>query len=311
MIFGEGMGNRYMIYIFKFMKQNLGLPLWLLATFLLQPISVSAYSLNMTVDKPGGGKIVLADLSECETKCAHNIPDSDLVSLFATPEPGYRFQTWGGACVNTLGPLCTLTSSKDMEVSVKFVPSSFSENVIKALLLVPEPGVQTSIWNEFVSEYFDNQCPVIYGGVVLEEDAVNPNNQVYCYRLTLGYYSLFATNDTEQALTELPDVSMLKQINWEIRAAILGILNKHTQLSLTIVGQGLSGLAAEPLLADNSEAGATIVGILSLASQAKLMQQQQYNKTRFAHSLTVNVRPDQDGKISAALTALTHAWWLP
>ncbi|KJV06990.1 hypothetical protein [Methylocucumis oryzae] len=249
--------------IIKLKIQFFNVFLWLL----LSPVTVLAHQLAIEMNTAPGGKVVLADHSECVVQCVLELTNSGLVSLFATPEPGYQFHAWGGACANTLGPLCTLAADQNLSVSVSFKPNNATENEIKALLLVPEPGVQATVWNEFVSEYFANQCPTIYGGVLLENDAMNPVNQVYCYRLTLGYYSLFAPD-----LTEPVELTQLTQINAEIRAALLGIMNKHPNLSVTIVAQGLSGLAAQKLL-NEDDMDTSLIGVLSLASQTKLMQQ--------------------------------------
>jgi hypothetical protein len=57
---------------------------------------------------------------DCETDCTESYPEGTAVALTATPEIGYLFDGWGGAC-NGDGA-CSVTLNGDLSVTASFIP---------------------------------------------------------------------------------------------------------------------------------------------------------------------------------------------
>lgn len=293
--------------------------LLLLAGFL--PVPVLAYSLSVEVTGGTGGRVAVPGQGECLAKCGWLARSSETLSLFAVPDPGYRFAGWEGECRDTLGPLCTLAADRNLETSVRFEPMDAKAGPVKALLLVHRPGGHASVWNDFVSRYFDNRCPVIFGGVLLDDDAGNSANQVFCYRIALGYYQNFlqipeqpadqASSVSFDEATEMP----LYQLANEIQAALLGIANRHPHSSFVVVGQGLGGLASQILVQDVGDVAGPIIGVLALGGQAPPQGQDGGHDGSYRFGslpvpvVPLNARPDQNRKLNWALGQLAPAWW--
>ena len=85
----------------------------------------STYTLS--VKETDGGSIKLTDggtieltntLDECLTDCSLNIAENEELIFSATPETGYIFTSWSGAC--TGNSTCVITISEDKELIANF-----------------------------------------------------------------------------------------------------------------------------------------------------------------------------------------------
>lgn len=295
---------------------------WFLLLACLLPMPVLAQKLSVHVLGHKGGKIVVPDRGECLSDCEVWMPRTRVYSLFAVPASGYRFAGWKGVCRDTIGPLCTLSVGQEPMVSARFVATAAMPEPVKALLLVHGSGANAFVWNDFVGRYFENRCPVIYGGIILDDDASNPANQVYCYRVKSGYYDRFFQGLDQQGMREpasdlAPEIAPPREyLANEIKAAVLGILNRHPDSSLVVVGQGDSGLAARSGLQYENDLPGHIVGWLALADTAPqhlgkkgLVDDAKLEGDHHGQFLSMDVRPDQIRKLNKALRRLAPAWW--
>lgn len=303
------------------MNRQLLLVTAMLAAF---PLNVSAITIAVQViDGLGGRVTTVPSHTGCQKNCTIQTTSEALVSLFAIPDKGYRFQGWGGACVNTIGPLCTLKAIEDSGVDASFVKTESVHAPTKALLLMHDARGKPTVWNEFVNQNFNNRCPVVYGGVVLSEDSFDPHNKVYCYRIAFGYYDLLKVNKTKMLSDAVLDGNKKKsdffgkQLSNEVAAAMLGILNRHPKLSLTLVGQVSAAIAAQHFLQTNTVVGGDVVGLLALQRSGLAENAADYDgqdhvgfKPETTAYLSLDANPKQGAKISAALTQLTKSWWM-
>jgi hypothetical protein len=300
---------------------------WLLGMMLLAVVPAQASSLFAQVIDGVGGKIAVALGDwECLPYCSIETSSEQLVNLFAVPNKGYRFQAWEGDCANTLGPLCTLKMTGSNRLGVRFMKTTSPQKPVKALLLLHGENRRHSVWNEFVKHRFNNRCPVVYGGVILGDDAFDPDNNVYCYRIAFGYYtmlnhgeagSLANSDDASEDSSEAPFNIANQRLSYEIRAAVLGMLDRHPNSSLTLVGQGLAALGAQTFLQADTIEKKRIIGLLAL--EPAHTDDAPYNftettflanfKTKRTTVIKLNAAPDQDAKISTALDQLTQLWW--
>jgi len=305
-------------------KDNLANPgrlFLLLACLFATP--VVAHKLTVQVRENTGGKIAIPGQGECLAECEVPLPPAEVLSLFAVPASGYRFAGWQGVCGNTTGPLCTLSVGQGPMASVRFEATEATPKPVKALLLVHGPGGNAFVWNDFVGRYFDNRCPVIYGGVILDDDASNPANQVHCYRVELGYYARFfqgtGYQDLQQSALDWGNNENFPRefLTYEIKAAYLGILNRHPHSSLVVVAsQGFRGLAARFLSPDDDGFPGHVVGWLALADTAPQRQGKgrggdgaRLKGIRHGAFLSLYARPDQTRKLNKALGQLAPDWW--
>lgn len=288
------------------------------------PLNVSAVTIAVQVIDGLGGRVTnVPSDTGCQQNCTIQTAFETTVSLFAIPDKGYRFQGWDGACVNTIGPLCTLKAIEDSRVSARFVKSKSVHAPIKALLLLHDIRGKPIVWNEFVSQNFNNRCPVVYGGVVLTEDSFDPHNKVYCYRIAFGYYDLLNVSKTTMLGDAILDGNNKnadffgKQLSNEVATAVLGILSRHPQLSLTLVGQASAARAAQHFLQTNTVVRVDIVGLLALqrsglagnAADYEALSHVGFKPDRAAY-LSLDANPKQVAKISAALEQLPKSWWI-
>jgi PKD repeat protein len=84
-------------------------------------LSIRTWTLTVTV---GNGGSVTSGMSgiACESDCSESYPEGTQVTLTATPEIGYLFDGWSGACSGTAG--CTLTMNDDLAVGALFASDS-------------------------------------------------------------------------------------------------------------------------------------------------------------------------------------------
>ena len=184
------------------------------------------------------------------------------MSLFAAPEAGYRFADWGGACKNSLGPLCVLKMDKDRTVTARFIKDSRTHSKVKALLLLHGMNANHETWNEFVKQRFGDRCTRIYGGVAIGTEAKSVRNNVYCYRMDFGYYDNLSGRKGLEGLTPAGvrakgqlaagDFSTFQQLGYEVRAAVRAILDRHPKAGIVLFGHSRGGLAARTLLQSNA-----------------------------------------------------------
>jgi Divergent InlB B-repeat domain len=80
-----------------------------------------AQAITLSVKTSGKGSVAGPEAGiNCGRTCSANVPSGTVVTLTATPEAGYRFANWAGACTGT-GPNCTLTVSKTATAQANFV----------------------------------------------------------------------------------------------------------------------------------------------------------------------------------------------
>lgn len=228
-------------------------------------------TLELSVEGGGGGRIISAGGVQCPASCAVAAPEQSLVSLFAVAAPGYRFDSWQGACEAAIGPLCTLAADPGTALSARFVRDEVEHGQSKALLLLHGANANYAAWNKFVKQRFNDRCPTIRGGVVLGGDSLDPDNGVYCYRIDFGYY---ATAPKAAGARAGNDSATLKQLGHEVRAAVLGILGRHPQLSLVLLGHERGGEAAREFLLSNAQEREAVAGFLSIDTRQAVPSQE-------------------------------------
>lgn len=290
----------------------------ILAGLTIEVASLNAYAqdLNMTLSSDDGGKViqVLAENEDCTAPCATDAKQQNLVSLFAVPNSGYQFQGWSEPCAETIGPLCTLAWGKHTHVQASFVKASQTATETKVLLLISGSADSHSGWNDLIAQRFNNQCPVIYGGVVLGTDSVNPNNQVYCYQLRLGYYAFANPN----LLTAHSGSAVnLNEMSNEIRAGFLGLRSRHQHMNMTLITENFATFAAIHALAQNDLPELTVTGFIGLHQKdsinllsqrgvdSSISQGGQYMPAVFH----IQAQPQQVQAIETLLDQLPDVWW--
>ena len=202
-----------------------------------------------------------------------------LVTLFATPNPGYRFASWDDACSGEKAATCRLTVPISRRVVARFAKDTNTEGPVKALLLLHGMNSNAYTWNEFAKLKFGDACNRIVDGVRQGADAVNPTNGVYCYRLEFGMYDRLSGRVGLEGLTPglaknqgqllAGDFSTFGQLGLEVRAAIRAILNRHPKAEIVLVGHSRGGLAARAFLQAGSPERASVVGLLTLGTPHK------------------------------------------
>ncbi len=79
----------------------------------------STYKLSVSLGKPGTVTSAPAGIN-CGAACTATYAAGAAVTLTATPLPGLAFTGWSGACSTQVGPVCTLTMSKDLATKANF-----------------------------------------------------------------------------------------------------------------------------------------------------------------------------------------------
>lgn len=81
---------------------------------------VPAFRLNTS--KEGSGMVTSTPAGiNCGEVCLGSFQQGSSVSLLATPDSGYAFSNWRGACAGVIGSECTLKLDADLSASVEFV----------------------------------------------------------------------------------------------------------------------------------------------------------------------------------------------
>lgn len=301
-------------------------PVWITVIMLsLCPQHASAFHVDMNVADGNGGKIVGSESSAgCTQNCTLQIYSKKLVSLFAVADEGYRFAGWNGGCENHLGPLCTLILKENVKVGARFVKTRSISPPSQAILLLHDVNEYQTVWNEYIDQRFNNHCPVIYGGVLMEKDSVEPHIKTHCYRISFGYYKflqqelaakgiLASRSARDNRENPLPP----KYLGNEIRAAILGIMNRQPKLLLTLVSHGKATQAAQSFLQSGNEEKNAVSGLLALtapgdfgkAANDGLLQLNKESAPGHLDFINIEANPKQGRKINAALASLTDTPW--
>ncbi|MEQ1558298.1 MAG: hypothetical protein ABL933_05085 [Methyloglobulus sp.] len=294
---------------------------WLLLSVLISLIwagEAVAFTLDVKVIGGVGGHVASDQgIKECFSNCTLHTTPGTFVNLLAIPDKGYRFLSWQDACANTTGSLCTLRSVDNAKLSARFAKIDKPQPQTKVLLLLHDEGERHWVWNEFVAQYFDNQCPTIYGGVVLGEDSANSHNHVHCYRIKFGYYRLLnlgQQNTYDNNIVQVNELASTEQLADEVKAAVIGILNRHNNLNLMLIGHEGAAIVAESFLTSNIAKSSAIIGLLKLKSTGQDNLYTDLNSTPTSFDDTtvfkLNAGPQQVGKISAALAQMDDFWWL-
>ncbi|MBK8816429.1 MAG: hypothetical protein IPN42_13430 [Methylococcaceae bacterium] len=276
-----------------------------------------AYQLELEIFESKGGKISSVENNfGCMEHCKIQTFSKRIISLLALADDGYRFDGWEGACDNSLGPLCTLKLNENGKVSAKFVKSEQATPPVQAILLLHDINEKHTVWNEFVKQRFNNRCPVVYGGFVLDKDSFDTSNRTACYRIAFGYYGLIRDSlvDKDYLANSRPHYSKT-HLGFEIRAAVLGLLNRHPNLNLTLIGNGHAAIPALSYLQTTTEDRKNINGLLSLSSEGRITDKNIFSAMRADSEfkefplVRIAAHPAQSRKINAALDTLVNAKW--
>ncbi len=115
----------------------------------------------------------------------------------------------------------------------------------KAMLLLPEPGETPYVWNEWIRQQFNNQCPLIRDGVVFGELGNEPGQAVHCYRMEWGANERYD----------------------ELEAAWAAIDQRHPQTDLVIMAHGQAGHIAAAWLNQQEAANDPVYGLLVIGNR--------------------------------------------
>lgn len=98
-------------------------------------INAPNHVLSVTVN--GNGTVTSSPVGiNCGSDCSESLSENTQVSLFATADPGYKLESWSGACSGTSG--CSVTMSQAQTVTATFVVSNPSGNLAIADMGVHE-----------------------------------------------------------------------------------------------------------------------------------------------------------------------------
>ena len=276
-----------------------------------------AYQLDVEVFESKGGKISNVENNfDCIEHCKIQTFSKKIISLLALADDGYRFAGWEGGCNSSLGPLCTLKLNGNEKVSAKFVKSEHIPPPVQALLLLHDIDEKHTVWNEFVKQRFNNRCPVVYGGVVLDKDSFDISNHTACYRIAFGYYGLIRDSlENKDAVDTNRAYYSKVHLGFEIRAAVLGLLNRHPNLNVTLIGNGYAAIPALSYLQTTTEERKNINGLLSLSSEDRIADKNTLSAMSADGELKefplvkIAAHPAQSRKINAALDTFVIAKW--
>ncbi len=280
--------------------------------------SAAAYRLELEISGGNGGKIGNIENSyQCKKHCKLQTFSKNVLSLVALAEDGYRFAGWEGACENHLGPLCTLKLDDDGKVAARFAKSHAVQPTAHALLLLHDVNEESSVWNEFIQQRFNNRCPVIYGGVVLDQDSFDARSRTACYRIAFGYYGLLKDGIAlEDGIGVAGHTLSKSPLGYEIRAGLLGLLNRHPGIRVTLIGHGQAVDAALAYLKKPFDERKNVNALLALNSATPRIDADRETTAALnlrdvagVSYLKIAANPAQGRKINAALATLANAKW--
>ncbi len=83
-------------------------------------IALSEWKYTFRVEKVGAGLVRSLDkVIDCGTTCVKKIPSNTMVTLIATPDDGWTFSGWSGACT-TQESVCRVTVDSEKKVTAHF-----------------------------------------------------------------------------------------------------------------------------------------------------------------------------------------------
>jgi Ca2+-binding RTX toxin-like protein len=122
-------------------------------------VTVTVGGLTLTVNRTGNGRVVSSPAGiDCGATCAADFVSGATVTLTATPDAGWTFQGWTGACSGT--GACVVTMDTAKTVGADFLPppptggESADVQVTRGTVLIKVPGGQ------FVELHGATQIPV-------------------------------------------------------------------------------------------------------------------------------------------------------
>jgi parallel beta-helix repeat protein len=97
-------------------------------------IQETAVTRSLSVNVSGDGSISSTPAGiQCGQQCEHDFPQATLVTLTATPEAGYQFDGWSGACSGTTST-CSLDLAEDRTVNASFILIGSGTNSLSVTL---------------------------------------------------------------------------------------------------------------------------------------------------------------------------------
>jgi hypothetical protein len=103
---------------------------YLWSTYFVVPPLSSTEQYTLLVSTTGNGVVTSSDGKiQCGTDCSESYPDGTQVTLTATPDSGWEFSGWSGACSGT--GTCDITLTSDTSVTATFTqqPSQQCANI--------------------------------------------------------------------------------------------------------------------------------------------------------------------------------------
>ncbi|WP_158530072.1 S8 family serine peptidase [uncultured Delftia sp.] len=87
---------------------------------------------RLSVQPSSGGKVTSSPGGiDCGAACTASYPQATSVALTATPNPGYVFSGWIGACAGSLG-VCNVAMNSPVTISASFTDASIRVTLIRA-----------------------------------------------------------------------------------------------------------------------------------------------------------------------------------
>jgi uncharacterized repeat protein (TIGR01451 family) len=172
--------------------------------------------------------------------------------------------------------------------SATAITTVFNFEPKKVVLLLHGMNSEPSTWKDFVSKYFNENCPEIFGGALLGATSI-PNAQgTLCYAVRFGVHDISgdpglpdvfdgATSAKDWGIKEFGpallkgDFSTFDDLGNEVKDAVQRILEVHPGVNIVLVGHSRGGLAARAFLQNYKDTveAQPIVGLLTTGSPHK------------------------------------------
>ncbi len=136
----------------------------------LASIQIAPSVFSLSVSKVGSGTVTSSPVGiSCGSTCSANFSSGTNVVLTATPDTGYSFASWGGACSGTASP-CTVTMNAAKTVSASF---SAIGNTVTALNQTGLAGASGS------DQYFTVTVPTGASNLVIQTSGGTGDMDLY------------------------------------------------------------------------------------------------------------------------------------
>ncbi|MBN1481544.1 T9SS type A sorting domain-containing protein [candidate division KSB1 bacterium] len=184
------------------------------ATAVFEPIPV--YTLNLTIDPPGGGS---ANLSPGD----HDYPENTQVALEAYPNTGYRFSHWEGDVANSHSENTTIIMSSDKDVVLHFDPIPQYTITIQP----PDEAMGTTDPPAGTYTLYEGESITIRAIPYSDYEFVNWNNDP---TLTSQTITITATSNKtyKPYFKEKDDVTLTMEVNNGAMGDVTPAVGKHT-----------------------------------------------------------------------------------